>query len=85
MKLLTADHVKLGFIGLGNMGKRIAQRLLDHGYQLSVYDLNPTKAENHRCKGRRRCKEYSRTGRQCGCDSLLLDQRRSSAEGLYRA
>jgi 3-hydroxyisobutyrate dehydrogenase-like beta-hydroxyacid dehydrogenase len=40
MKRLTADQVKAGFIGLGNMGSRIAQRLLDHGYQVSVYDRN---------------------------------------------
>jgi 3-hydroxyisobutyrate dehydrogenase-like beta-hydroxyacid dehydrogenase len=45
MKHLTADQVKLGFIGLGNMGSRIAQRLLDHGYELFVYDLDPAKAE----------------------------------------
>ena len=45
MKLLTADQAKLGFIGLGNMGSRIAQRLLDHGYQLSAYDRDIAKAE----------------------------------------
>jgi 3-hydroxyisobutyrate dehydrogenase-like beta-hydroxyacid dehydrogenase len=45
MELLTADQVKLGFIGLGNMGSRIARRLLDHGYQLSVYDKDVTKVE----------------------------------------
>ena len=45
MKLLTTDQVKIGFIGLGNMGSRIAQRLLDHGYQLAVYDRNLRKAE----------------------------------------
>jgi|SRR5882672_9426019 len=45
MKNLTADQVKLGFIGLGNMGSRIAQRLLDHGYQLAVYDRDSAKAE----------------------------------------
>jgi 3-hydroxyisobutyrate dehydrogenase len=45
MKSLTANQVKLGFIGLGNMGSRIARRLLDHGYKLSVYDMDPTKAE----------------------------------------
>src|SRR6266852_2211482 len=45
MRLLTADNVKLGCIGLGNMGKRIAQRLRDHGYQLFVYDMNIAKAE----------------------------------------
>jgi len=43
MNRLTADQVKLGFIGLGNMGSRIAQRLLDHGYRLEVYDLDPAK------------------------------------------
>ena len=45
MELLTADRVKVGFIGLGNMGNRIAQRLLDHGYHLCVYDMNLVKAE----------------------------------------
>jgi 3-hydroxyisobutyrate dehydrogenase-like beta-hydroxyacid dehydrogenase len=45
MKRFTVDQVKVGFIGLGNMGSRIAQRLLDHGYQLSVYDLDRTKVK----------------------------------------
>jgi 3-hydroxyisobutyrate dehydrogenase-like beta-hydroxyacid dehydrogenase len=45
MRLLTAERAKLGFIGLGNMGSRIAQRLLDRGYQLTAYDLDPTQLE----------------------------------------
>ena len=45
MQRLTADQAKLGFIGLGNMGSRIAQRLLDHGYQLCVYDRDLAKVE----------------------------------------
>jgi 3-hydroxyisobutyrate dehydrogenase-like beta-hydroxyacid dehydrogenase len=45
MKFLTADRVKLGFIGLGNMGGRIARRLIDHGYKLSAYDSDITKVE----------------------------------------
>ena len=45
MTRLTADQARTGFIGLGNMGSRIAQRLLDHGYQLSVYDTDLAKAE----------------------------------------
>jgi 3-hydroxyisobutyrate dehydrogenase-like beta-hydroxyacid dehydrogenase len=45
MTRLTADQVKLGFIGLGNMGSRIAKRLLDHGFQLAAYDLDSSKAE----------------------------------------
>ena len=42
---ITADQVKLGFLGLGNMGSRIARRLLDRGYQLSVYDRDTTKVD----------------------------------------
>ena len=51
MKPLTADQVKLGFIGLGNMGSRIAQRLLEHGYQLSIYDRNASKLEGFATEG----------------------------------
>jgi 3-hydroxyisobutyrate dehydrogenase len=46
MKLLTTDKVTLGFIGLGEMGSRIAQRLLDHGYTLVAFDRNTPKAES---------------------------------------
>ena len=45
MKTFTADQVKLGFLGLGNMGSRIARRLLDRGYQLSVYDRDTSKVD----------------------------------------
>src|SRR6202521_2888813 len=45
MKRLTANQVKLGFIGMGNMGSRIAQRLLNHGFPLSVYDMDPAKTQ----------------------------------------
>jgi len=51
MKSLTANQVKVGFIGLGNMGSRIAQRLLDHKYQLSVYDEDLTKAKPFAAQG----------------------------------
>jgi len=51
MKSLTANQTKLGFIALGNMGSRIAQRLLDHGYPLSVYDLDPARAKAFAAKG----------------------------------
>jgi 3-hydroxyisobutyrate dehydrogenase len=51
VKSLSASQTKLGFIGLGNMGSRIAQRLLDHGYRLSVYDRNPVKTEIMAARG----------------------------------
>jgi 3-hydroxyisobutyrate dehydrogenase-like beta-hydroxyacid dehydrogenase len=43
MKLLTRDEVKLGFIGLGNMGSRITRGLLAEGYHLFAYDRDRNK------------------------------------------
>ena len=51
MKRLTADQAKLGFIGLGNMGSRIAYRLLDHGYHLAAYDIDAAKGQAIVAKG----------------------------------
>ncbi|NLA57401.1 MAG: 2-hydroxy-3-oxopropionate reductase [Firmicutes bacterium] len=34
-------HTKIGFIGLGIMGKPMAKNLVKAGYDLVVYDLNP--------------------------------------------
>jgi 3-hydroxyisobutyrate dehydrogenase-like beta-hydroxyacid dehydrogenase len=51
MEFLTADQVKIGFIGLGNMGSRLAQRLLDHKYQLSIYDVDPAKLKGFASQG----------------------------------
>ena len=45
MNLLTPDEVKLGFIGIGQMGSRIAQRLLKAGYHLAAYDRSAAKAQ----------------------------------------
>ena len=41
---ITQDHSKLGFIGIGAMGSRIAGRLLKHGFHVTVFDRNPDKA-----------------------------------------
>src|ERR1700730_13032930 len=35
---------RLGFIGLGYLGSRIAQHLVTAGFPMVVYDLYPTKA-----------------------------------------
>src|SRR5207237_8454825 len=45
MSSLTNKNTRLGFIGIGNMGSRIAKRLLDHGYQLVAYNRSREAAE----------------------------------------
>ena len=41
----------IGFLGTGLMGNRMAQRLLDAGYQVAVYDRTPEKAQDVGRKG----------------------------------
>ncbi len=45
MNLLTNENTRLGFIGIGNMGSRIAKRLLEHGYKLMAYNRSREAAE----------------------------------------
>src|SRR5258705_6973490 len=45
MNALMNKNTRLGFIGIGNMGSRIARRLLEHGYQLMAYDRSHEAAD----------------------------------------
>ncbi len=45
MNSLTKENTHLGFIGIGNMGSRMARRLLEHGYQLKAYNRSREAAE----------------------------------------
>ena len=47
---------KLGFIGLGIMGKPMAGHLLKAGHEVSVYDLNPAAIQGLVSKGAAACK-----------------------------
>jgi 3-hydroxyisobutyrate dehydrogenase len=44
MKPFTPENSRLGFVGIGYMGRPVAQRLLEAGFMLSAYDLDPSKA-----------------------------------------
>jgi len=46
MNAITREKSKLGLIGVGYMGRPIAQRLLESGFRLSAYDRHRTKAED---------------------------------------
>jgi len=45
MNPITPEKNKLGFVGIGYMGRPIAQRLLESGFKLTAYDRNRSKAE----------------------------------------
>jgi 3-hydroxyisobutyrate dehydrogenase-like beta-hydroxyacid dehydrogenase len=45
MNPITPENNKLGFVGIGYMGRPIAQRLLEAGFTVSAYDRSRGKAE----------------------------------------
>jgi 3-hydroxyisobutyrate dehydrogenase-like beta-hydroxyacid dehydrogenase len=55
MNSFTANGTKIGFIGLGGMGSRIAARLLAAGFQVSVFARNPAKRNAFKAKGATAC------------------------------
>jgi 3-hydroxyisobutyrate dehydrogenase-like beta-hydroxyacid dehydrogenase len=44
MKPITQENSRLGFIGIGYMGRPIARRLLEAGFKLTAYDRDHNKA-----------------------------------------
>jgi len=47
---------KIGFIGLGNVGSKVANNIIKNGYSLYVYDLNKKSSINLVSKGATFCK-----------------------------
>jgi 3-hydroxyisobutyrate dehydrogenase-like beta-hydroxyacid dehydrogenase len=45
MKPITQENARLGFVGIGYMGRPIARRLLEAGFRLTAYDRDHSKAE----------------------------------------
>jgi 3-hydroxyisobutyrate dehydrogenase-like beta-hydroxyacid dehydrogenase len=45
MNPITSEKNKLGFVGIGYMGRPIVQRLLKSGFKVAAYDLDGSKAE----------------------------------------
>ena len=63
MNSFTVNTTKLGFIGLGSMGSRVAVRLLAAGYEVSVFARNPSKRAALQAKGATACKSLAELAR----------------------
>ena len=45
MRRITQENDRLGFVGIGYMGRPIARRLLEAGFKLTAYDRDHSKAD----------------------------------------
>lgn len=64
--------MKIGIIGLGTMGKPMAQHILEAGHHLFIYARHPEKAQNLRDKGAQILASPADLGHQCECVLLSL-------------
>ena len=46
MNAITPENKKLGFVGVGYMGRPIAKRLLEAGFKVTAYDRDRSKAND---------------------------------------
>src|SRR5436190_10841880 len=49
----SATPMKVGFVGLGRMGKGMARRILESGHDLAVYDVVPEATKEFGASGAR--------------------------------
>ena len=45
MKPIRVENDRLGFVGIGYLGRPVARRLLESGFKLTAYDRDHNKAE----------------------------------------
>lgn len=63
---------EIGFIGTGTIGSPIAERLIDGGHPLCVYDLNRDATRPHEAKGARRADSVQELAETCAIIFLSL-------------
>jgi 3-hydroxyisobutyrate dehydrogenase-like beta-hydroxyacid dehydrogenase len=62
----------LGFIGIGKMGEPMAGRLLDAGYQLSIFDARPEAMQSLSSRGARTASSAAEVASEAGIVFLSL-------------
>jgi 3-hydroxyisobutyrate dehydrogenase-like beta-hydroxyacid dehydrogenase len=65
MKPITQETDRLGFIGVGYMGRPIARRLLEAGFKLTAYDRDRAKAEELAAYGGKVAQRASELSSSC--------------------
>ena len=65
LKPITQEKSRLGFVGIGYMGRPIARRLLESGFKLTAYDRDHNKAEELDAIWRHRRAEHCGTSANC--------------------
>src|ERR1700676_3738247 len=92
MKPITPENDRLGFVGIGYMGRPIARRLLESGFKLTAYDRDHRKAEDLIQYGGTVARSVSELSSRCNVvlsclpsDEAILDIYRGSGSAFANA
>jgi 3-hydroxyisobutyrate dehydrogenase-like beta-hydroxyacid dehydrogenase len=73
----------IGFIGMGHMGSHMAQRLLDAGYQVTVYDRTKEKAQEVEQRGAQVAQTPKDLGASCQIVMACVRDDRAQGEVMF--
>lgn len=73
----------IGFIGIGHMGSHMAQRLLDAGYQVTVYDRTKKKTQEIEQRGAQVAKTPKDLGADCQIVMTCVRDDRAQGEVMF--
>src|SRR5260221_3762733 len=96
MKPITQENGRLGFVGIGYMGRPIARRLLESGFKLSAFDRDHSKSKELTQYGGTVAQSVSKLSSSCNVvlsclpgDEAVLDTysrtHRVVAQGTHRS
>jgi 3-hydroxyisobutyrate dehydrogenase-like beta-hydroxyacid dehydrogenase len=69
---MNKDGKAVGLLGIGLIGSTVARRLLDAGFNVVGYDLDPARREALRFLGGRPADSVAEVGRLCACVVLAV-------------
>ncbi len=67
---MSMEREKVGIIGIGRMGMAMAKHLLNHGYDLSVCDINTDVVQQAKAMGAKACDDPMNMAQ--GCSFIIL-------------
>jgi len=76
--------VKLGFIGIGLMGKPMTLRLLAAGHEVTVWNRSPEKLEEVLAKGARRAESPAAVARAADIVMMCVTDQKAAEEVLFK-
>lgn len=83
--------MRVGFIGVGQMGKWMAEHLLNAGYEVTIFDKNPDEVPGLQEKGARAASSVSELGRENNFvitmlpNSTVVEEVVAGVDGLFSA